>query len=262
MVLAMQLSLKAVGLSKSYDKKKALIDLNLKIRAGSIYGLIGPNGAGKTTALAMLAGYIQPSSGAAWALGQPILPGSPEVSARVGFSSPQFPFPDYLTAIEILSTCGRMHRLELKEVGKRVADLLALMDLQSAGSQYICHYSQGMRQKLSLACAFIHTPPICILDEPFLGLDSTSAYRVIRLLIQLAAKGRTILVSSHDMALMERLCNRVGILHEGVLQKEIVLAPAADSILTDIPKYRSLSVLESALWGIAGTPTFKEFSWI
>ena len=258
----MQLSLKAVGLSKSYGKKKALVDLNLRIRAGSIYGLIGPNGAGKTTALAILAGYIQATSGGAWAFGLPILPGNRAVSTSMGFSSPQFPLPDYLTATEMLSTCGRMHRLDVKEVGMRVAYLLEFMDLQSSGNQYICHYSQGMRQKLSLACAFLHAPKICILDEPFLGLDPISIYKLICLLLQLASGGRTILVSSHDMALMERICARVGILHEGVLQKEIVLAPTAGSTPAGINRHRPLSFLESALWEIAGTPAFKEPSWI
>jgi len=262
MVLAMQLSLKAIGLSKSYGRKKALNDLNLKIRAGSIYGLIGPNGAGKTTALAILAGYIQATSGTALCFGQPILPGNREFSSNLGFSSPQFPLPDYLNATEILLTCGRMHRLDIRELNRRVAYLLDLMDLQSAGSQFICHYSQGMRQKLSLACAFIHAPDICILDEPFLGLDPTSTYRLICLLLLLASKGRTILVSSHDMALMERICTRVGILHEGVLQKEIVLASTADPILVDSFKPRSLSFLESALWEVAGTPAFNGPSWI
>lgn len=258
----MQLSLKAVGLSKCYGKKKALMGLNIKIRAGSIYGLIGPNGAGKTTALAILAGYIRATSGTAWAFGQPILPGKRALSGSIGFASPQFPLPDYLTAAEMLSTCGRMHGLDVREAGTRMAYLLDLMDLQSSSRQYICHYSQGMRQKLSLACAFIHAPQICILDEPFLGLDPTSIYRLSCLLMQLASGGRTILVSSHDMALMERICTRVGILHEGVLQKEMVLASAAGPSLASLAKPRPISFLESALWEIAGTPDFKGPSWI
>jgi ABC-2 type transport system ATP-binding protein len=245
----------AVELTKTYGKSQALINLSLNIYPGSIYGLIGPNGAGKTTTLAILAGLIRPTSGTAWMLGQEVQTGSNLLASRVGFSSPQFPLFDYLTGMEVLSACGQMHGLASREVRKRSRDLLELMDLQSSAGQYICNYSQGMRQKLSLACALIHAPEVILLDEPFLGLDPAAIYQLVCLFGQMAAGGRTLLISSHHMALVERLCNGVGILHQGILQREMPLT--AKGLEAD-----SSSRLESALWEIVGTPVFKELTWI
>jgi ABC-2 type transport system ATP-binding protein len=255
-------SVSAVALSKTYGKTTALNGLSLKIESGSIYGLIGANGAGKTTSLAILAGLIKPDSGTAWILGKQVQPGCCGLASRVGFSSPQFPLFDYLTGLEVLSTCGLMHGLRVEEVEKRTHDLLELMDLQSAAFQYICHYSQGMRQKIGLACALIHAPEVLLLDEPFLGLDPASNYRLICILEQMAAKGQTIIVSSHNMALVERLCSRVGILHKGVLQREIAVTHTkAPNTATQSYKDAS-SQLAAAFWDVVGLPEPMELSWI
>jgi ABC-2 type transport system ATP-binding protein len=262
MELTMKWSLETTFLSKTYGKTEALNGLNLKIASGTIYGLIGPNGAGKTTVLAILGGLVKPTAGSAWMLGMKVRPGCRELAAKAGFSSPQFPLLDYLSGYEILATCGRMHQLAPEEVRARIIDLLALLDLRSAENEYVCHYSYGMRQKLSLACALIHSPEVILLDEPFLGLDPVSVYRLTFMLKQMAANGRTILISSHDMTLMERLCHTAGILHKGVLQREITLkSPAADTptIHKDIC---AQSFLEAALWEVAGIPEIKTLSWI
>jgi ABC-2 type transport system ATP-binding protein len=252
----------ATDLSKAYGKTQALINLSLKIEAGSIYGLIGPNGAGKTTSLAVLAGLIQPTSGTAWILGRKVRAGCRELASKVGFCSPQFPLLDYLTGLEMLSACGLLHGLARQEAKTRTDDLLDLMDLQSAAGQFICHYSQGMRRKIGLACALVHGPEVLLLDEPFHGLDPVSIHRLVSLFRRLAANGRTIVLSSHNMALVERLCNRVGILHKGVLQKEIAISPPG------VPgaQVRSAadpdSMLESALWEVVGIPVTKQISWM
>jgi ABC-2 type transport system ATP-binding protein len=256
----MNLSVTAEGLSKAYGKILALNELSFKVEPGSIYGLIGPNGAGKTTSLAILAGLIQPTSGAAWILGLQVRPGNRQLASKVGFSSPQFPLFDYLTGVEVLSACGLMHGLASQEVKRRTSDLLELLDLQSASGQYISQYSQGMRQKLGLACGLIHAPDVLILDEPFLGLDPASIYRLDCCFRQIAANERTIILSSHNMALVERLCNRVGILHKGTLQREIELASKSDR--PPKTQYEANSILESALWEVVGTPETKELSWI
>lgn len=260
--MTMIIGVSAVGVSKVYGKAPALNGLNFKVEAGSIYGLIGPNGAGKTTSLAILAGLIKPDSGVAWIMGKQVQPGCRTLVSRIGFSSPQFPLFDYLTGLELLSTCGLMHGLSSKEVVERSNDLLELMDLQSAAGQYICHYSHGMRHKIGLACALIHVPDILLLDEPFLGLDPASNCRLICILEKMAAKGHTIIVSSHDMALVEHLCNRVGILHKGVLQREIVMTPRTASFPLLQPQTYNRSPLATAFWDIVGTPELKDLSWI
>lgn len=262
MGLTGKLDLETSHLSKLYGKTKALQGLNLRIEAGSIYGLIGPNGAGKTTTLAILAGLLRPTSGTAWALGREIKPGCGDLAGAIGFASPQFPLLDYVSGHEILTACGLMHRLSPGEVRKRIADLMELMDLGSAAHQFAGHYSQGMRQKLSLACALIHSPQICLLDEPFLGLDPETAYRLAGILGQMAANGRTILLSSHNMAMLERLCHKVGILHQGSLEREIVLSPAPPEASGNPRHMRAPSALETALWEVVGTPEIKAISWI
>lgn len=258
----MILSVSARGLSKAYGKTVALQALSLKIAAGSIYGLIGANGAGKTTSLAILAGLIRPDSGTAWILGKQIQPGCCESASRVGLYSAQFPLFDYVTGLEVLSACGLMHGLEAREVEKRTNDLLDLMDLKSAAGQYICHYSQGMRQKIGVACALIHAPAVLLLDEPFLGLDPASNYRLICILERMAAKGQTAIISSHNMALVERLCDRVGILHKGVLQREIVMPPGRKSVSALQSHADHDSRLTTAFWDVVGQPELKELSWI
>ena len=255
-------SVSAVGVSKSYGKKPALNGLTFRVEAGSIYGLIGANGAGKTTSLAILAGLIKPNFGTVRILGKQVQPGNRHMASRVGFSSPQFPLFDYLTGLEVLSACGLMHGLAAKEVEHRTHDLLELMDLQPAAAQFIGHYSQGMRQKIGLACALIHAPPVLLLDEPFLGLDPASNYRMIRILERMAAKGQTVIVSSHDLALVERICSRVGILHEGTLQREIEMTSRDASASVQQSRTGSGSALAAVFWDVVGTPEPMELSWI
>src|SRR5262249_8319803 len=130
---------------------------------------------------------------------------------------------------EIVLACGLMHGLSGHEADRRTRDLFDLLDLEQAAGHFVYEYSQGMRQKLGLACAFVHAPEVLLLDEPFVALDSTSVYRVVLTLRKMASNGRTIVLSSHDLALVQRVCDRVGILSEGVLKHETDLASASGS---------------------------------
>jgi ABC-2 type transport system ATP-binding protein len=255
-------SVTVLDLTKTYGPTRALNRLSFSVEPGSIYGLIGPNGAGKTTSLAILAGLIEATSGEAVILGLPVRPGNSRLVSRIGFFSPRFPFLDYLTGVEILLTCGLMHGLTSKKARSRMFDLLALLDLQLAGGQYLSQYSQGMRHKLGLACAMIHAPEVLLLDEPFVGLDPSSVFRLVYCLRRMAAKDRTIILSSHDMALVARLCDRVGILHEGVLKHQIALADDNDSDASERPAPETHPRLESVLWEIVGTPEIQEIPWL
>ena len=140
-------------------------------------------------------------------------------------------------------------------------ELLEMLDLKSCAGQFLHQYSQGMRLKLGLACAFIHAPKVLLLDEPFIGLDPVSAYRLMCALRQMAASGRTIVLSSHDMALVERLCHRVGVLYKGTLQREIGPASGGETVAS-LPGADTSSRLESILWEIVGKPEVKELTWI
>lgn len=250
------------NLTKIYGKILALSHVSFEVAQGSIYGLIGPNGAGKTTSMAILAGLIQATSGRAWILGMEVLPGKGDLASKIGFYSPQFPFLDYLTGMELLLACGLMHGLAPKEAKSRSRDLLELLDLTSASGQYLSQYSQGMRQKIGLACALIHAPVVLLMDEPFSGLDPTSVWRLSCCFRQIKSKGGTIVVSSHVLALVERLCDRVGILHQGILKREIDLAASMDHRAAVGSEASSESNLESALWETIGRPEMKTLSWL
>jgi ABC-2 type transport system ATP-binding protein len=253
---AMNVAIEIASLSNTYGTTLALNGLSLAVESGRIYGLIGPNGAGKTTTLAMLAGLVQPSSGSARILGITVRPGNARLVSRMGFFSPQYPFFDYLTGAEILLTCGMMHRLAPAEARRRTSDLLDLLDLDSAAGQYLAQYSQGMRHKLGLAAALIHAPEILLLDEPFVGLDPVSVYRLVGCLHRMSEQGKTIMISSHDMTLLERLCHRTAILHKGVLVREIDLgSPNNHASGPD-------SRLEAVLWSVVGAPETIEIPWL
>ncbi len=253
-------SVTVANLTKVYGAAPALLDLSLEVQPGSIYGLIGPNGAGKTTALAILAGLIRPTSGSVRILGFPVCPGGGSIASRIGFFSGQFPFFDYLTGAELLLTCGLMHGLPARETQRRAGDLLDLFELGPAAGQYVAQYSQGMRNKLGLACALIHAPAVLILDEPFAGLDPASVYRLFSCFRRIAASGRTVVLSAHEMALVERLCSRVGVLHRGVLRREIV--PGSGGIPGEGEASPADSRLESALWEIIGRPEVRVIPWL
>lgn len=215
--------------AKRYGRVAALRGVSLVVRRGEIYGLIGPNGAGKTTLLSIIAGLRRPDAGSCTILGARVKAGSPPWPHRVGFFSPTLAIFNYLRGREMLYAVGRLHSLEPAEVRRRMADLFQFFDLDGAAGQLIGEYSHGMRMKLGLSCALIHAPEILLLDEPFTGLDPTAVYRLLRTLERLAVGGRTILLSSHDLRLVERICRRVGILHEGVLVEELQLSVSGGS---------------------------------
>lgn len=256
-------NIQVTNLSKTYGQTRALDRITFTVSSGSIYGMIGPNGAGKTTALSILAGLMRPTSGMARILDINVQPNQRQLASRIGFYSPAFGFFDYLKGREILLACGLMHGLTPEDTENRAQDLLQMFDLESAAGHFVYEYSHGMRQKLGLACAFIHAPEVLLLDEPFTGLDATSVYRLIYTLRQMASHGRTILLTSHDLALVDRVCDRVGILHEGELKYERELPASIDGHTTAEPKRAEReSSLESLLWEVVGTPQTKELAWI
>ena len=255
-------SVSADRLSKTYGDKKALIDLSFEVLPGCVYGMIGPNGAGKTTALSILAGLTRPTSGTATILGLDVRSQHSQLVAKIGFCSPQFGLFDYLKGREILLACGLMHGLSAQAAEGRVKDLLELLHLEEAADLFVYEYSQGMRQKLGLACALIHAPEILLLDEPFVGLDSTAVYRIVHTLRRVASNGGTVILTSHDLALVERVCDRVGILHEGRLKQEIDVSYPDGRVSGESTEPQRPYALEALLWEVVGKPEMKELSWM
>lgn len=210
----------ARGLVRKFGKTKAVDGVDLNIAPGEFYGLLGQNGAGKTTTIKCIVGLLRPTEGEV-GIGEHDTWDSPtEVKARIGVLPEEFNLYERLTGAELLDFTAAMHGLERAEALSRRSELLRMLDLESAGSKLIGDYSRGMRKKIALGAAIIHKPPVLFLDEPFEGVDAVSARLIRSLLQQAAAGGTTIIFSSHEMHLVERLCTRIGIMVEGRLTIE------------------------------------------
>ena len=208
------------GLVRKFGKTKAVDEVDLAVLPGEFYGLLGQNGAGKTTTIKCIVGLLRPDAGSV-GVGEFDTWKSPtEVKSRIGVLPEEFNLYERLTGAELLDFTAAMHGLGRDEAIKRRNELLDMLDLINAGGKLIGDYSRGMKKKVALGAAIIHRPPVLFLDEPFEGVDAVSA-RLIRNLLQHAAGGgTTVIFSSHEMHLVEKLCTRIGIMVDGRLTVE------------------------------------------
>lgn len=210
----------ARGLVRKFGKTVAVDHVDLSIAPGEFYGLLGQNGAGKTTTIKSIVGLLRPDDGTVGVGEYDTWKRPTDVKARIGVLPEEFNLYERLTGAELLDFTAAMHGLERVDARKRRDELLELLDLTGAGSKLIGDYSRGMRKKVALAAAIIHRPPVLFLDEPFEGVDAVSARLIRNLLQQAAGGGTTIVFSSHEMHLVEKLCTRIGIMVEGRLTIE------------------------------------------
>ena len=210
----------ARGLVRKFGKMTAVDDVDLTILPGEFYGLLGQNGAGKTTTIKTIVGLLRPDAGSVGIGEWDTWTHPTEVKSRIGVLPEEFNLYERLTGAELLDFTAAMHGLSRDEAASRRDELLELLDLTSAGSKLIGDYSRGMRKKVALGAAIIHRPPVLFLDEPFEGVDAVSARLIRNLLQQAATGGTTVVFSSHEMHLVEKLCTRIGIMVEGKLTIE------------------------------------------
>ena len=193
-----------------------LKDLNLERPAGLVFGFIGRNGAGKTTTFRLLTGLAHPTSGNAWIAGVETTNGNSIARAHFGYL-PQAPaFYNWMTPFEYLDYIGRLYHMPAGERKQRIGELLELVELNEAGKRRIGGFSGGMFQRLGIAQALIHTPPVLLLDEPTSALDPAGRYEVLNLIDKLRGQV-TVFVSSHILQDIERICDIIGIIHKGDL---------------------------------------------
>jgi ABC-2 type transport system ATP-binding protein len=223
--------IKFEGLSKSYGSFNAVRKLTFSIERGEVFGFLGPNGAGKTTTIRMLMGILVPLAGRVTVNGLDCQLDRIAVKRQVGYLPDSPIFYDFLNGREILEFVGEMHGLPRIEAKARAERLLAELGLTEASEDYAVNYSMGMKKKLGLACALIHDPQVLILDEPTNALDPRASRDVQDRLRQCAREGKTIFLSTHLLDMAERICTRLGIIHEGelaalgpigVLQQQVV----------------------------------------
>lgn len=208
------------GLTKHYGDLEALSDLSLKVRPGEIYALLGPNGAGKTTALRCLSTLLTPTAGTASVGGADILKDPLRVKSRIGFLAASMGLYERLTARELVAYFGRLQGLDESRLEERVNELAALFELDDFRGRYCGRLSTGQRQRVALARAIVHDPSALILDEPTLGLDVLSGETIYRFMAEERKRGKAILFSTHQMAEVELLADRVGVLSGGRLVAE------------------------------------------
>jgi ABC-2 type transport system ATP-binding protein len=214
----------AQGLTRRFDERVAVEELSLQVQPGEIFGLLGPNGAGKTTTLRMLAGVISPSSGAATVAGIPLVRSRmDEVRGKVGFLTEAPGLWDRLSVHLNLLVYARLYGV--KDPERAVTEALALFGLEDRADSLAAQLSKGMKQKVAIARALLHAPPVVLLDEPTSGLDPQTARLVRELVLELRDRGHAIVISTHNLDEAERLSSRIG-----VLQRRLIALDTPDAL--------------------------------
>ncbi|WP_136192376.1 MULTISPECIES: ABC transporter ATP-binding protein [Actinomyces] len=203
------------SLAKAFGQKIAVNLLTLAVPAGSLYGIVGPNGAGKTTTLSMATGLLRPDAGRALVHGVDVWAEPARAKARLGVLPDGLRTFDRLTGLELVTYSGLLRGMPRDVVVPRATQLLHVLDLWDAGTTLVADYSAGMRKKVHLACALVHSPSVLVLDEPFEAVDPISAKTIQKILTDFTAAGGTVIISSHVMATVQRLCSHVAIIDQG-----------------------------------------------
>ncbi len=211
-----RLSKKQQKLERTKEKVRVAVnDLGFTAGEGEIFGLLGPNGAGKTTTLRMLATLIRPDSGDALIDGKSVVTEPDEVRRRIGFLTSELKLEDCFTPNYLYDFFSDLHRVDREVRERRKEDVFTRFGIDRFAEVKVANLSTGMKQKVSLAVSLVHDPEIIIFDEPTNGLDVLTARVVTDFLEELRSRGRTIIVSTHIFSLVEKLCDRVGIIIDG-----------------------------------------------
>jgi sodium transport system ATP-binding protein len=221
--------IEAQGLTKVFKDKKrgeirAVDGVSFRAVPGQIYGLLGANGAGKTTTLRMLATILQPTSGTAKVAGYDVVDDPEQVRSSVGFLSTATALYGRLTAREMVEYFGRLHGMDNRKLKSRIDEIFKRLDMEEFRERRCEKLSTGMKQKVSIARTLVHDPPVMIFDEPTIGLDVMTARTIVQFIRECRASGKTVIFSTHVMSEVEKLCDTVGIIHNGKLLAEGTLA--------------------------------------
>lgn len=198
-------------------KVRALDNLTLEVRRGEVFGLIGPNGSGKTTTIKLLLGLLFPTAGRAEILGRP--PTDVQTKSKIGFLPEESYLYGFLNTDETLDFFGRIFHIPATERRRRINELVDRFEIAHARKRPIREYSKGMMRRVMFCQALINDPEVVILDEPTSGLDPISSRKIKDLIVDLKKQGKSVLLSSHLLADMQDVCDRVAILYQGVLRK-------------------------------------------
>ena len=193
----------------------ALDRVSFEVRPGEIFGLLGPNGAGKTTCLRILSTVLKPTSGEAFVAGFNVRTQPTAVRARIGFMSSNTGIYDRMTAREMVEHFGRLYGIEEERLQRRIDEIFTMLQMHEIGDLLGSKMSTGMKQKVSIARTIIHDPPVLIFDEPTSGLDVLVARAVLQAIKSLREQGKCIIFSTHIMREVEKMCDRIAVIHRG-----------------------------------------------
>ena len=203
------------GLTKQFDDKLAVAGVDLDVKVGSFYGIVGPNGAGKTTTLSMITGLLRPDSGTVAVHGADVWSDPVVAKRNMGVLPDRLRLFDRLTGAQVLYYAGVLRGLDAVTVRKRTSDLVDAFSLEDELGRLVTDYSAGMMKKIALAAAMIHSPRLLVLDEPFESVDPVSAGNVTEILKTYVKAGGTVVLSSHRMDLVQRICDHVAVIVDG-----------------------------------------------
>ena len=224
------------NVTKRFTGVLAVDDVSFAARRGEVTGYLGPNGSGKSTTMKMIMGLIEPSSGEIRFEGEPVRHDPIAHKQRTGYVPEEPHLYGHLSGLEYLTMVGQLRGLPTKATAERIDGLLRLLSLHGDRHVPLSSYSKGMRQKALLSAALLHNPDLLLLDEPFSGLDIGTTLVMRSLIQELAARGKVVLFSSHELEIVERVCERVIILHKGRV--------AADDSIEHLRELMSLPNLE------------------
>ncbi len=211
-----KLSKKQQKIEKTHAKEKKAVDhLSFEAYRGEVFGLLGPNGAGKTTTLRMLATLIKPDEGDALIDGSSVVKQPNEVRSKIGFLTSELKLEDFFTPNYLFDFFSNLHGVEPEVRERRKKELFERFGVDQFAEVKVANLSTGMKQKVSLIISLVHDPEIIIFDEPTNGLDVITAKVVTDFLLELKAEGKTVIVSTHIFSLIEKICDRVGIIING-----------------------------------------------
>ncbi len=224
------------ALRKVYGGKPAVDGLTLSVPRGCFFGFLGPNGAGKTTTIRMLMGLAPPTSGEIEILGMSLPADAVEIKKRIGLVPDETLLFDHLTGAEYIEFVARMYGLARPVARERSRELMELFQLGGNERKLIAEYSKGMRKRVAMAAALVHRPELFLMDEPFEGVDAVGARLMKDLLLEQVHHGATVFLTSHVLEVVERLCDRVAIIHEGrlVIDESMQSLRAGSETLEDI----------------------------
>ncbi|WP_297343117.1 ABC transporter ATP-binding protein [Amnibacterium sp.] len=207
--------LRIEGLTKRFGPTLAVAGIDLTVQPGSFCGIVGPNGAGKTTTLSMITGLLRPDTGSVHVHGIDVWREPERAKRAIGVLPDALRLFDRLSGAQLLHYSGVLRGLDARTVEQRSADLVQAFGLEDATGRLVADYSAGMTKKIALACAMIHSPRLLVLDEPFESVDPVSAANIVEILQRYVRAGGTVVLSSHGMDLIQRVCDHVAIIIGG-----------------------------------------------